>query len=348
MPLSKPLIQWYSQNKRVLPWRLSNNPYKVWLSEIILQQTTVAQGLPYYNKFIKTFKTLKDLAHADEEVVLKQWQGLGYYSRARNLLSTAKHITFELNGQFPNNYKDLLSLKGIGPYTAAAIASICYNEPVAVLDGNVFRVLARYFNIDTPINSPKGIKEFKTLSQSLIDKKQPADYNQAIMELGALICKPNNPNCTNCPINNGCLALKNKNYNLLPVKLKKLKIKKRYFNYLFLLTNSAKTILNKRSKKGIWHNLYEFPLVETHSTTQISELLTHPDFIKLLKQTQPLDITCYNEKEIVHKLTHQHIYTKFWILKTPEHPQAKIALSDLKTYPVPILIHNFLESFMSH
>lgn len=346
MPLSKPLIQWYLQNKRVLPWRLTTNPYKVWLSEIILQQTTVAQGLPYYNKFTDTFKTLEDLANADEEFVLKQWQGLGYYSRARNLLATAKYISSELNGQFPNNYKDLLTLKGIGPYTAAAIASFCYKEPVAVLDGNVFRVLARYFNIDTPINNPKGIKEFKTLSQKLVSTENPATYNQAIMELGALVCKPNNPDCQKCPINNGCLALKNNSQYKLPVKLKKLKIKKRFFNYLLIQTDLNTSILNKRINKGIWHNLYELPLVETNTTLEVSELINHSDFLKLFNQEYPLEISCFNEKEIVHKLTHQHIYTKFWIIKTTQHPKATIPISELKNYPVPILIHNFLKAFI--
>jgi len=344
MPLSKPLIQWYSQNKRVLPWRLTANPYNIWLSEIILQQTTVAQGLPYYNKFTDTFKTLEDLANADEEFVLKQWQGLGYYSRARNLLATARYISNNLKGRFPDNYKDLLTLKGIGPYTAAAIASICYNEPVAVLDGNVFRVLARYFNIDTAINSPKGIKEFKTLSQSLISLKEPAIFNQAIMELGALVCKPNNPDCQNCPINNGCLALKNKNQSKLPVKLKKLKIKKRFFNYLFIQTDLNTSLLNKRIHKGIWHNLYEFPLIETLTSTNISELVNHHNFVKFFNQEHPLEISCFNQKEIVHKLTHQHIYTKFWIIKTTQHPKATIPVSELNKYPVPTLIHNFLEA----
>jgi len=344
MPLSKPLIQWYLQNKRVLPWRLTTSPYKIWLSEIILQQTTVAQGLPYYNKFTNTFKTLTDLANADEEFVLKQWQGLGYYSRARNLLATAKYISKDLKGQFPNNYKDLLTLKGIGPYTAAAIASICYNEPVAVLDGNVFRVLARYFNINTPINNPKGIKEFKALSQKLVSTEKPATYNQAIMELGALVCKPNNPDCQNCPINNGCLALKNKNQRGLPVKLKKIKIKKRFFNYLLIQTDINTTVLNKRIHKGIWHNLYELPLIETQSSTNFTELVNHHSFLKLFKQEHPLEISCFNEKEIVHKLTHQHIYTKFWTIKTTQHPKATILISDLKNYPVPILIHNFLEA----
>jgi A/G-specific adenine glycosylase len=348
MTFSKPLIQWYSQNKRLLPWRLTLNPYNVWLSEIILQQTTVAQGLPYFNKFLTTFPTVNSLAAASEEMVLKQWQGLGYYSRARHLLTTAKYVVSDLNGRFPNTYKDLLKLKGIGPYTAAAIASICFNEPVAVLDGNVFRVLARYFNCYTPINSPQGIKEFKILSQSMLDKDQPADYNQAVMELGALICKPNNPNCTECPISSGCLALKNKSISYLPVKHKKQSVKKRYFNYLVVLSKENATILNKRTHKGIWHNLYEFPLIETDGTVDIFELVKYPNFKNLFGKTNSLDISCFNEKEIVHKLTHQHIYTRFWIIKTSQHPKATIPLSQLKEYPVPILIHNFLDAYVSH
>ncbi len=348
MTFSKPLIQWYLINKRDLPWRLTTDTYTVWLSEIMLQQTTVKQGMPYFNNFIRTFPTLKKLANATEEQVLKQWQGLGYYSRARNLFTTAKYVYNELNGSFPNNYKDLLKLKGIGPYTAAAIASICYNEPVAVLDGNVFRVLARYFNINTPINSPKGLKEFQTLAQKLIDDNNPANYNQGIMELGALICKPNNPNCINCPINKGCLARKNKSINTLPIKIKKIKIKKRYFNYLFIITNDGKTVLTKRSQKGIWHNLYEFPLIETSKTFEANDLILHNNFESLFKDINSLDLSCYNSKEIVHKLTHQHIYTKFWIVKMPQHPLAKLPLNEMSKFPVSTLIHNFIEGYLLH
>ncbi|NQW37531.1 MAG: A/G-specific adenine glycosylase [Flavobacteriales bacterium] len=348
MNFSTPLIYWYLQNKRVLPWRLTKDPYKIWLSEIMLQQTTVAQGLPFFNRFINKLPTLKALAKADEETVLNLWQGLGYYSRGRNLLTTAKYIVSDLNGIFPDNYNDLLKLKGIGPYTAAAIASFCYKEPVAVVDGNVNRVLSRYFNCDTPINSTLGLKEFNNLAQEILDAKNPDIHNQAIMELGALVCKPNNPLCTTCPLNDSCLALQHKTISLLPVKIKKNAVKKRYFNYLVTLTDDNTTILNKRTNKGIWLNLYEFPLAETEKSIDQSTLVNHPVFVELFDNIKHLDITCHNPKEIVHKLTHQHIYTKFWILKTATHPLATINFSDIHKYPVPILIHNFINAFLSH
>ncbi|MCF6213847.1 MAG: A/G-specific adenine glycosylase [Flavobacteriaceae bacterium] len=348
MNFRKPLIYWYLQNKRALPWRLTEDPYKIWLSEIMLQQTTVAQGLPYFNRFINKMPTLEALANTDEEIVLKLWQGLGYYSRARNLLTTAKYVNAYLKGVFPTTYKDLLKLKGIGPYTAAAIASICYKEPIAVVDGNVYRVLSRYFNCDTPINSTLGVKYFNNLAQQMLDRTKPDIYNQAIMELGALICKPNKPNCSECPINNNCAALQHKTIVALPVKIKKKAVKKRYFNYLVILTDNDNTVLTKRTKKGIWLNLYEFPLAESNNSLEQTTLTTHPVFKALFDEKTALEISCFNQKEIVHKLTHQHIYTKFWILKTAQHPLAKINFSDIDKYPVPTLIHNFINAFTSH
>jgi len=219
------LIYWYLHNKRDLPWRKSKNPYYVWLSEIILQQTRVAQGLPYFLNFTKAFPTVFDLAEAKENTVLKLWQGLGYYSRARNLHFSAKYIKNELNGIFPTTYKDLLKLKGVGDYTASAIASICFNEPTAVVDGNVYRVLSRYFGIKTPINSTEGIKEFKKLAQTLIHTKDPGTYNQAIMDFGATLCKPKNPLCNECPFANSCVSLEKNLINELPIKEKKVKLK---------------------------------------------------------------------------------------------------------------------------
>ena len=218
MQFSKTLINWYSANKRNLPWRETRDPYSIWLSEIILQQTQVKQGLPYFNSFLAEFPTIFDLAKVEESKVLKLWQGLGYYSRARNLHATAKYIANELQGEFPNNYKALLKLKGVGDYTASAISSICFNEVAAVVDGNVYRVLSRYYGITTPINSSKAIKEFKFLAQKLIDKERPAEFNQAIMEFGAIQCKPKNPNCSLCPLNSSCFALQKNIVAQLPVK----------------------------------------------------------------------------------------------------------------------------------
>ncbi len=259
MSFSKTLITWYLDNKRDLPWRKTKDPYHIWLSEIMLQQTRVAQGLPYFLAFTEAFPTVFDLAKADEEKVLKLWQGLGYYSRARNLHATAKYISEELSGNFPNNYKDLLKLKGIGEYTAAAIASFSFKECVPVVDGNVYRVLSRYFDIETDIASSGAKKEFTQLASELIDKKKPELFNQAIMEFGALQCVPKSPDCNSCPLDNSCLALAKNKVSQLPIKLKKQKITNRFFNYLLVIDNKNQAIINKRTQKGIWHNLYEFP-----------------------------------------------------------------------------------------
>ncbi|MCW8941497.1 MAG: A/G-specific adenine glycosylase, partial [Flavobacteriales bacterium] len=243
MEFSQKLISWYKNNKRDLPWRNTINPYKIWLSEIILQQTRVNQGLSYYYKFIEHYPSVKDLANASEQEVLKLWQGLGYYSRARNLHATARIITENYDGIFPVDYKKILSLKGVGEYTAAAITSFAYNQPYPVVDGNVFRVLARIYGVDTPIDTPEGKKTFNGLANKLIDKKQAATYNQAIMEFGALVCTPKNPECENCIFNNICAALINQQIELLPLKSKKIKQTNRYFNYLIIETNNSETFI---------------------------------------------------------------------------------------------------------
>ena len=269
---SKKLILWYLDHKRDLPWRTTAIPYYIWLSEIILQQTRVEQGLPYYQAFVSVYPTVKKLANASEEEVLKLWQGLGYYSRARNLHTTANYVSNELSGIFPTSYKELIKLKGVGDYTASAIASICFNEATAVVDGNVYRALARYFGIATPINSSLGIKEFKNLAQQLIDVDKPGNHNQALMEFGARQCKPQNPNCEICIFNDSCIALQQKKISELPVKLKKTKVKNIYFNYIVLIFKNKKTLLQKRIGKGIWQNLYEFPLIETEKNFKLEEL----------------------------------------------------------------------------
>ncbi len=340
---SKILISWYLKNKRNLPWRNTVDPYKIWLSEIMLQQTRVAQGLPYYLKFVDAFPRVKDLADAQEEEVLKLWQGLGYYSRARNLHATAKYVSNDLNGVFPDNYIDLKKLKGIGDYTASAIASICYKEPKAVLDGNVFRVLARLYGVDIAINSTEGIKLFSNLSQKLIDKNEPDTHNQSIMEFGATHCTPKKPLCDSCVFNTSCIALKNNKVGELPVKLKKIKVRKRYFNYIVPIINNESTQLNKRPEKGIWANLYEFPLVETEGTVEYDELLSKVEQKELL--VEPFELIMYNEKEIVHKLSHQHIYTRFWIAVVHKEVEQVIPVSEIEKYPVPVLIANFINEF---
>ena len=340
------LVYWYLQNKRDLPWRKTKNPYLIWLSEIILQQTRVDQGLDYYLKFSETFPTVSHLANAKESDVLKLWQGLGYYSRARNLHFSANYIINELNGEFPKSYNDLIKLKGVGDYTASAIASICYDEPTAVVDGNVYRVLSRYFGIHTAINSTKGIKEFKKLAQQLITNEDPGRYNQAIMEFGAKQCKPQNPNCDQCPLNDSCIALQKKLVNNLPVKEKKIKIKQRYFNYLVLDSNSH-TLIQQRSTKGIWQNLYEFPLIESENELAIEELRILPALSQHFDD-ENISIQLFNTKIIVHKLSHQHLLTKFWIISTEKLPTDAISWNDVDTYPVPILIQNFVEKFKNN
>lgn len=346
MIFHKTLIHCYLQYKRDLPWRKTTNPYYVWLSEIMLQQTRVAQGLPYYLKFIEAFPTVHDLANANESFVLKLWQGLGYYSRARNLHYTAKYISKDLKGIFPDNFSDLKKLKGVGDYTASAIASICFNESTAVVDGNVYRVLSRYFGIATPINTTKGIKEFKALAQSLIDDKQPGMYNQAIMDFGATLCKPQNPLCNECPFAQSCLALANNTISSLPVKEKKTKVKKRYFNYLVLKSPNNTTILQERTSKGIWQGLYQFPLIETLKEVKDSKVIEDHSVFKSLFNKEA-SLVLYNIEPVVHKLSHQHLYTNFWIVNTENTSGQEVVVSDLEKYPVPVLIANFLNQFFN-
>lgn len=340
MHISKTLINWYSINKRDLPWRHTTNPYYIWLSEIILQQTQVKQGLPYYQAFVRLYPNVFSLANANEEAVLKLWQGLGYYSRARNLHATAKHIAFELDGVFPDNYTDLRKLKGIGDYTASAIASICFNEATAVVDGNVYRVLARYYGIDTAINSTQGKKVFKAVAQDIIATKKPATFNQAIMEFGAMQCKPNNPSCSNCPLQRTCVAFREQTINKLPVKIKANKPKKKFFNFLVYITDTGYTVLEKRKGQGIWQNLYQFPLIETKKSLNIQAFKN-----RFQDQLSITDVSLYNDKDIVHKLSHQHLHTKFWIVKSVKPLPEAIPVSEIENYAVPILIKKFIDDF---
>ncbi|WP_375239374.1 A/G-specific adenine glycosylase [Aurantibacter sp.] len=341
MNFSKNLINWYSVNKRKLPWRETQDPYFIWLSEIILQQTQVKQGWPYYTAFTLKFPTVFDLAAAKEEDVLNLWQGLGYYSRARNLHTSAKYIVEVLNGVFPNTYVDLKKLKGVGDYTASAIASICYNEKTAVVDGNVYRVLSRIFGIDTPINSTNGIKEFKALAQELLDKKKPAAFNQAIMDYGSQVCKPKQPLCGKCVFNPKCIAFNKNKVNVLPVKLKKTKITTKFFNFLVVL-NEDNVVLEKRIGKGIWQNLYQFPLYITLSETETPDVSLH---IKDELHLNDFELSLYNTKPLIHKLSHQHLHTKFWIVNTQEKLSESIKINQLQDFPVPVLIENFIKAF---
>lgn len=343
MFFSKCLIQWYLQNKRELPWRATKDPYKIWLSEIILQQTRVEQGMSYYFKFIDTFPDVKKLADASEEEVLKLWQGLGYYSRARNLHYSANYIVHNFKGVFPSTYKEIIKLKGVGDYTASAIVSISFNEPHAVVDGNVYRVLARYFGIETPINSTKGIKEFKQLAQELIDVNNPGTHNQAVMEFGARLCKPQNPDCLICPLQSKCVAFAKNKVKELPVKEKKINITKRFFNFMVIHTPDDTTLLEKRTK-GIWQNLYQFPLIETKKEVSETEIINSKKFDELFENLE-VSLKLYNSTDIVHKLSHQHIHTKFWIVASANSSKFNLLWENVNKYPVPVLIHNFLTQY---
>jgi A/G-specific adenine glycosylase len=342
MIFSKALIQWYLQNKRDLPWRNTTNPYPIWLSEIMLQQTRVAQGMPYFLSFTTAFPTVFDLAEASEEQVLKLWQGLGYYSRARNLHKTAQYVATELSGVFPETYIDLLKLKGVGEYTAAAIASFSYNEAVPVVDGNVFRVLSRYFDVETDIAQASAKKEFAALAFEVMPKDNPAIFNQAIMEFGALQCVPKSPDCSICIFNESCAALQKNKVDQLPVKSKKLKVRNRYFNYLVLEDETGNTIVQKRTDKGIWHNLYEFPLIETEKEEDFDAVTVHLQ-TNFRDHYQVKSLLEYNEKSILHKLSHQHLHIKFWKLTVKGIVAGGIDLKTLRTFPFPIVIHNFIE-----
>jgi A/G-specific adenine glycosylase len=344
LDFSQKIIHWYNHYKRDLPWRNTTDPYTVWLSEIILQQTRVSQGLPYFIAFKEKYPTILDLAEANEQEVLKLWQGLGYYSRARNLHATAQYVSHELQGKFPSNFKALLKLKGVGNYTAAAIASFCFKEAVPVIDGNVYRVLSRVFNIETPINESKAYKEYYALAQALIDPNQPGLFNQAIMEFGALQCTPQNPDCENCPFRFQCESKKLKIISKRPVKTQKIKIRKRYFDYLILDDPKGRTIIHKRTQKDIWKHLYEFPKIEHDKP--INEVKIVALFKSAFKEFGELKhLLLLTPNTIKHKLTHQEIYVRFWKAEVSIILENGISMDKLYSYPVPIVLQNFLEKY---
>ena len=305
---TKSLLDWFEQNDRPLPWKGEKNPYLVWLSEIILQQTRVEQGLPYFERFREAYPKVQDLANAPEDEVMKLWEGLGYYSRARNLHFTAKYITNELNGEFPTTYEAIIKLKGIGAYTAAAIASFAHDLPHAVVDGNVYRVLARIFGIQTAIDSTAGKKEFAELAQELLAKKDAAKYNQAIMDFGATHCTPKAPRCSECPMQQHCTAFAAGLVDVLPYKAKKLKKRDRYFHY-FIFNHQKTVLIQKRIQKDIWQNLYEFPMLETPRLMRDRrEVLEEKNWQDILKKGRILRIS----KPFKQVLSHQNIYATFW------------------------------------
>jgi A/G-specific adenine glycosylase len=349
--LSEHLIKWYQKYHRHLPWRDTKDAYKIWISEIILQQTRVDQGLPYYNRYVTDYPNVKSFAAAKEDEILKRWQGLGYYSRARNMHFTAKMIVHQFNATFPADYKLLLSLKGVGPYTASAIASIAFNLPHAVVDGNVYRVLSRLFGIAVPVDSNEAIKLFAEKAASLLDVSQPGTHNQAIMELGALICKPANPLCLECPINAYCFAYGKNLQDTLPVKTKKLKIRSRYFNY-FLLKHQESVYVNKRPSGDIWQHLYDLPLIESTVAMEPSQIMKTREWEQLFGKTH-VHIDSVSKPQ-VHKLSHQHIHTRFYVITVDAngkegnyHSYTMVKTADLLHYAVPKPIENiFMEQLL--
>ena len=337
---------WYATNKRELPWRQTGDPYKIWLSEIILQQTRVVQGLPYYMRFVGNFPALSDLALASEDEVLKLWQGLGYYSRARNLHAAAKFIDKELNGVFPSEYETILKLKGVGDYTAAAIASIAFHRPCAVVDGNVFRVLARYFGISEPFDTATGKKLFRDLANELVPADNPGTHNQAMMDFGALQCVPVNPDCLVCPLHTSCLAYNNKMVDRLPVKSKKIKVRSRYFNYFVIFTNNS-VFLRKREGDDIWKNLFEFPLAETKNRASAKKVIEE-DACSLLANFSGTELDQITEWK-THLLSHQKIVYRFFVLRVEEEKKItsgliKVGKKDIFNFAVPKLLEKFINS----
>jgi A/G-specific adenine glycosylase len=340
MSFSNQLIHWYLQNRRDLPWRNSHRPYDIWLSEIILQQTRVAQGLPYFESFLNYFPTVFDLANASEQEVLKLWQGLGYYSRARNLHATAQRVVNDFDGVFPQTFEGLKKLKGVGDYTAAAIASFCYKIPVPVVDGNVYRVLSRYFGIETDIASSKAFKEFFELSQSLMDITQADLYNQAMMEFGALYCVPQNPNCDACIFGDSCVAKQKSKVKSLPVKLKKVKVKNRYFHYIIIKDANNHFKISKRLERDIWQNLFEFDLIESNQEENIEWI--QYKFEESLNN-QLLDFFQVNQQTIHHKLTHQNLYISFYLAQISSIENDFLTFAEMISHPFPIVLIDFIE-----
>lgn len=354
MNFSEKITNWYTINKRDLPWRHTTDPYKIWLSEIIFQQTRIDQGMTYYHRFTDTYPDIESLASASEEKVLKLWQGLGYYTRARNLHRTAKIIANDFDGEFPGHYKNILALPGIGKYTAAAISSIAFNQPFPVIDGNVYRVLTRVFGIREPIDSAQGNKLVENKAREIMDHSDPGSYNQAVMEFGALYCKPNNPDCKNCIFSSECLAFKRNEVEILPVKKSRSPQRLRHFYYLifcFQGNDSSKILINKRGGEDIWKNMYDFPLIESVkkiSLKQIKEM----GYNGIMLKNKPLK-TMGNETK--HILSHQVITARFMRLEFPENQLSEVlkelrnenlipvSMEELVRFPVPRLIENFLK-----
>lgn len=344
MSIEDTLLKWYHKNKRPLPWRNTKDPFTIWISEIILQQTRIKQGTPYFEKFITRFPTVNDLAIAHENEILHMWQGLGYYSRARNLHFSAKYIKTELKGKFPSNYKDIIKLKGVGEYTAAAIASFCFNERVAAIDGNVYRVITRLFDIKEAIDKSLGKNKVAAICNKLIPKNNPGDFNQALMDFGATLCLPKNPDCENCPLDTKCLSKQNNTQLKRPVKLVRIKQRKRYFTYIVAYDNRH-IFINKRKGNDIWKELYEFPLIESDAELNINELKRHESFKQITMNEKVLELKIVKTKP--HILSHQKIESTFILLnlsKVSNNSYTKILIQNISKYAFPVLISKFIKS----
>ena len=334
---SNKLINWYNHNKRDLPWRKTKDPYKIWVSEIILQQTRIEFGIKYYNKFLKRYPDVKNLANTKEMDLMKIWEGLGYYSRAINMLKTAKIVLNSFNGVFPLEYEQLIQLPGVGDYTASAISSICNDELQVVVDGNVLRFLSRMHKIDLPIESIKTKKYFKKLGFKLIQDVKPGDFNQALMDYGSTICKPKKFDCNSCLFSIDCKAYNSNSVENYPVKKKKIKLKDRFLNYVVVVTNDNKTQIKKRDSSGIWKNLYEFPLIETTvetSAKQISKELN-------LNLKDLLSV-----KKINHRLSHQLLHITFFVYKVDYQLDDLVDINALASYPFPKPINKFISELV--
>ncbi|HSU50960.1 MAG TPA: A/G-specific adenine glycosylase [Segetibacter sp.] len=344
------VIDWHLiENKRIMPWKGEKDPYKIWISEIILQQTRVTQGLAYYNNFMSEFPTLNSLAKASDDAVFKVWEGLGYYSRCKNLLFTARYIVDHLNGNFPTDYENLLKLKGIGPYTAAAIASFAYGLPHAVVDGNVFRVLARFFGETMPIDSIKGKELFTALASKLLYKEDPAAFNQAIMDFGATVCTPQLPNCQSCVLQQKCIAYNTGLVNKLPVKEKRLVRRRRFFSYFIFVTKDG-ALVRKRTEKDIWENLYEFYLFESDKEVNWKQT----DIDRLLSEQLGIDrySLVSTSSTYTQQLTHQNLSGRFYLIHLPIIPASlqnflKLPVCELDTVPFPKFINQHLQENLS-
>lgn len=341
------LLSWFQSNQRDLPWRINRNPYSIWLSEIILQQTRIDQGTAYYFRFMEAYPDVHQLAEASEDQVLRLWQGLGYYSRARNLHKTAKIVSQTFNGVFPNTSIELQKLPGIGPYTAAAISSIAFDYPVAAVDGNVIRVIARYNGVQQAVDMPEGLKKIRDYAQASLFHRNPGMHNQAMMELGALICSPQNPKCLQCPISEGCYALQNNLIDEIPLKQSKTKVRNRFLTYFIPVNKNQLTLIQRRNQSDIWQGLFEFPLIEDGDAF---EPLHQLKFVATLPIKENRIKITHVSPQVTHVLSHQKLHARFIHAEAEfelpiEHPWKLIHLDDLSQFGMPRLITRYWEKF---